>query len=330
MNSSTIYDVAKRAGVSLATVSRVVNNPEKVSDETKNRVKKAIKELGYHPNTLARGLATSKTTSVGVFLSDVSRASVAELLSGICDIAFNYNYSIKLFVCTSSDKLSKVLASIIEERIDGLIVLNDELDSEGIEQLKSTLNDYHISSVFANVGSKVEGFSSVSMDYQQAAYEITKELIEHGRKDIYLISTVRKYSVNDEKEAGYLRAIKEANLEEHIFRTSGDVKVNKVHFAHFFAKHKIDGAIAVRDSIAVSFMNTALNNGINIPQDLEITGFQNTKYALLANPNLTSVDAPVYDIGAVSMRLLTKLMDENGEINSVVLPYKIIKRESSK
>ena len=88
----TIYDVAKRADVSLATVSRVLNNPEKVAEATKQRVLKVIEDLGYRPNMVARGLASRKTTTVGIIISDLTRASVAEMLSGIIDIADNYKY----------------------------------------------------------------------------------------------------------------------------------------------------------------------------------------------------------------------------------------------
>jgi LacI family transcriptional regulator len=89
MSNATIYDVAGAAGVSLATVSRVLNNPEKVKEETRLRVLKVIKELGYRPNVIARGLASRKTTTVGVVISDITRASVSEMLGGISDIAHN-------------------------------------------------------------------------------------------------------------------------------------------------------------------------------------------------------------------------------------------------
>jgi len=131
------------------------------------------------------------------------------------------------------------------------------------------------------------------------------------------------------KEEGYTKAMVEAKLEPMIFRTSGDTTINKPHFETFFADIHVDGAIAVRDSIAVSFLNTAINNGKKVPENLKIAGFQNTKYASLARPELTSIDIPVYDIGAVSMRLLTKLMQSQDVENTrIILPHRIIIRES--
>jgi len=153
--------------------------------------------------------------------------------------------------------------------------------------------------------------------------------LKKAKKEIYLLSTVRNYTVNNDKEKGYIRAMMEASLEPKIFRTSGDTSVNRQHFESFFKDRLVEGAIGVRDSIAVSFMNIARENNKEIPKDLKVAGFQNTKYATLARPTLTSIDIPVYDIGAVAMRLLTKLMNKEiiDEIK-VILNHYIVRRQS--
>lgn len=331
MSNATIYDVAGAAGVSLATVSRVLNNPEKVKEETRLRVLKVIKELGYRPNVIARGLASRKTTTVGVVISDITRASVAEMLGGISDIAQNYKYSIKLFTIREDMDPIDTLYDIIAEQVDGVLYLNDELNDRLVGEIKKTFKDNNIPFVFANVVSNDPDVPTVSIDYEKAGYEITKLLINDHRESIYLLSTARKYSVNDEKEKGYVRAMNEAGLEPKIFRTSGDTNVNRHHFQAFFADKKIDAAIGVRDSIAVSFMNIATDENHTVPEKLAVAGFQNTKYALLSRPNLTSIDVPVYDIGAVAMRLLTKLMNEKNVDNiRIILPHYIVKRQSTR
>ena len=330
MSNATIYDVAGAAGVSLATVSRVLNNPEKVKEETRQRVLKVIKELGYRPNVIARGLASRKTTTVGIVISDVTRASVAEMLGGISDIAHNYKYSIKLFSIREDMDVMDVLKDIVAEQVDGVLYLNDELSESRVEEVKGVFQDNQIPFVFANVVSDDPEVPMVSIDYEKAGYEITKLMLENDRKDVYLLSTARRYSVNDKKEAGYTKAMEEAGLEPKIFRTSGDTHINRQHFTTFFSDKKVDAAIGVRDSIAVSFMNIAINHGVNVPKDLSVAGFQNTKYALLSRPNLTSIDVPVYDIGAVSMRLLTKLMSSKDVDNiRIILPHYIVKRQTT-
>ena len=140
----TIYEVALAARVSLATVSRVLNNPEKVKEDTKDRVLKVIKELGYRPNAIARGLASRRTTTVGVLVSDITRASVAEMLAGIADIAIKYRYSVKLFSAHDDVNVIDLLREIVAEQVDGVLLLNDELDLSHMKEIKETLEENEI------------------------------------------------------------------------------------------------------------------------------------------------------------------------------------------
>ncbi len=333
MANTTIYDVAGAAKVSLATVSRVMNNPEKVNPETREKVLKVIKELGYRPNAIARGLASRKTTTVGIVMADVSRAATAQLLGGIIDIAKKYEYSIKIFSIGPNEDIIDAMRIVIAEQVDGILFLNDELDHDQMKTAIDYIKDSMVPIVLSNVFyDDDDDIPCVAIDYESAVYDITKSMLAYGRKNIYLFSTVRRYTVNAKKEAGYIEAMKEAGLEPKIFRTSGDVSISSLHFKEFFDNNdnKIDGALAVRDSIAISFMNVAISCGVKIPEDISIVGLQNTKYAILSRPNLTCVDTPAYDIGAVSMRLLTKYMkQEEVDTNKVLLPYRFVRRNST-
>lgn len=330
MANTTIYDVAGAAKVSLATVSRVMNNPEKVNPETREKVLRVIKELGYRPNAIARGLASRKTTTVGIVMADVSRASTAQLLGGIIDIAKRYQYSLKLFSIGVDEDIADAMRTVIAEQVDGILFLNDELDKEQMKVAIDFIKDVQIPVVLSNVFYDEDDVPMVAINYDAAVYDMTKKMLEYGRKNIYLFSTVRRYSINAHKEAGYIDAMKEAGLEPKIFRTSGDVSINTMHFTEFFKNEKIDAVLAVRDSIAISFMNVAQKNNMRIPEDISVVGLQNTKYAILSSPNLTCVDTPVYDIGAVSMRLLTKFMkQEEVAHNKVLLPYRFIRRNTT-
>jgi LacI family transcriptional regulator len=332
MSKATIYDVAGAARVSLATVSRAINNPEKVKPETRERVLRVIKELGYKPNAFAKGLASRKSTTVAVVVPDMGRASIAEMMNGIADIARVYKYSILLYILESEDASEEdILREIIAAQVDGILYLNDEINEEQYHFLKEVKNNYQIPIVLTNTFYPGDDeIPSVSIDYERAGYEITKKLIEEGRKNIYMVSTVRKYMVNDLKESGYLKAIEEAGLESKIMRTSGRISINTEHFNEYFKENKVDGVIAVRDSIAISFMNVAFENDIRIPEDIGVAGFQNTKYARLARPQLSCVDVPIYDLGAVGMRQLTKLMtNEELKERVVKLPHSIVLRKTT-
>ena len=331
MAKTTIYDVAGAAKVSLATVSRVMNNPEKVNKETRDKVLRVIKELGYRPNAIARGLASRKSTTVGIIVSDISRAAVSQLLGGILDIAKKYDYAVKLFTMDESADIKEVMRQVVAEQVDGILFLNDELDNNQMEMVMNHIQDAQIPVVLCNVIYDEKDIPSVAIDYEKATYDMTKELIEKGKTKIYLASTVHRYSTNYHKVRGYEMAMKEAGLEPLVFRTSGDVSVNTLHFDQFIKNNEIEAVIAVRDSIAVSFINTSIRLGYKVPEDFKVVGLQNTKYAILSRPNLTCVDTPVYDIGAVSMRLLTKLMaGEEVEDSKIVLPYHVVERESTK
>ena len=331
MAKTTIYDVAGAAKVSLATVSRVMNNPEKVNKETRDKVLRVIKELGYRPNAIARGLASRKSTTVGIIVSDISRAAVSQLLGGILDIAKKYDYAVKLFTMDESADIKEVMRQVVAEQVDGILFLNDELDNNQMEMVMNHIQDAQIPVVLCNVIYDEKDIPSVAIDYEKATYDMTKELIEKGKTKIYLASTVHRYSTNYHKVRGYEMAMKEAGLEPLVFRTSGDVSVNTLHFDQFIKNNEIEAVIAVRDSIAVSFINTSIRLGYKVPEDFKVVGLQNTKYAILSRPTLTCVDTPVYDIGAVSMRLLTKLMaGEEVEDSKIVLPYHVVERESTK
>lgn len=335
MNKATIYNVAYAANVSLATVSRTLNNPQKVKPETRDRVLRVIKDLGYKPNAFAKGLASKKSTTVAVIVPDMTRASVAEMVNGIALEARKYNYSLLLYVQKDErQEESEMLKEIVASQVDGMLYLNDEINEAQYTLLNVIQDEYKVPIVLANTLYPYDNkLVTVCIDYYKAAYEVTNRLINEGRKHIYLLTTARKYMVNDLKEEGYLKAMKEARLNPNIVRTSGDISVNTPHFQELFkdSATPIDGVVAVRDSIAVSFINTMIEKGKRIPEDISVFGFQNTKYASLCRPKLSCVDIPINEIGVKAMALLKHEID--GEINEVkfnVLPHSIIARQTTK
>ncbi|HAX73243.1 MAG TPA: LacI family transcriptional regulator [Firmicutes bacterium] len=329
MSKVTIYDVARVADVSLATVSRVLNNPEKVKPKTRERVLAAINELGYRPNAIARGLASRRSTNVGLIVPTCSRASVSEMIDGVADIADKYRYSVFLNVTHNElDIESNVWQNMIASQVDGVLMMADKLSDEDIERLQEN----SVPTVLLSVKDLKERIPAVLINYELAAYEATKKLIEKGHQDIAFVTSSSYYVMNELKEEGYRRALEEAGLEPRILRLYNKFENALNGFDEFFKNNKApQAAIAVRDSIAVQFMNAAIENGISVPNDLEIIGFQNTKYAIMSRPQLSTVNIPTYDIGAVAMRLLTKLMkEEEVSQTQITLPHSFVWRESTK
>ena len=329
MTKVTIYDVARVADVSLATVSRVLNNPEKVKPKTRERVLAAINDLGYRPNAIARGLASRRSTNVGLIVPTCSRASVSEMIDGVADIADKYRYSVFLNVTHSENEIaSNIWQNMIASQVDGVLMMADHMSEEEGTRL---IND-SVPTVLLSIKDLDGRVPAVLINYELAAYEATKKLIANGRKDIAFLTSSTHYEMNDLKEKGYRRALEEAGLEPRILALYNRFENSSKDFKEFFNTNKApDAALAVRDSIAVMFMNAAIEKGISIPNDLEVIGFQNTKYALMSRPQLSTINIPTYDIGAVAMRLLTKLMkEEEVEETQITLPHSFVWRESTK
>lgn len=329
MNQSKIYDIAGAAGVSLATVSRVLNHPEKVKEATRNKVLKIIKDKGYKPNANARGLASRRSTTVAVVIPELSRASVAEMIQGIDDAAKKFGYTIRLFINRDAKMSEDLWGEVIASSVDGILFTNDEMTKEIYHQIEYT----PVPVVFVNTLSQKDTIGSVCVDYEDCAYRITKEMIDRGNKNIVFVGTEHKYALNEMKQRGYVRAMNEAGLSPELIYSSGNINVNEGFFNKMLDEKVPDVALVVRDSIAISLMNVAVKKGIKVPDEFQVVGFQNTRYALLSNPKLTSAEIPIYEMGSRAMSYLTELMKEEvkqHKAEKILLPYDIIWRESTK
>lgn len=332
MEQIKIYDIAGAAGVSLATVSRVLNHPDKVKEATRNKVLRIIKERGYKPNANARGLASRRSTTVAVVIPELSRASVAEMIQGIDESAKKYGYTIRLFINKDKDpaKERELWSEIVASSVDGIIFMSDEMTKDIYQ-----LIDYSpVPVVFVNSLSKKDTIGSVCVDYEECAYSITKEMINRGNKDVVFIGTEHKYTLNEMKQKGYARAMTEKGLEPVCYYSSGDIAVNEEYFGKLLDEKIPEVALVVRDSIAISFMNVAVKKGIKVPEKLQVIGFQNTKYAQLSNPKLTCAEIPIYEMGNKAMSYLTELMKDDGvkvkKAEKILIAYGIVWRESTK
>lgn len=328
MNQPKIYDIAGAAGVSLATVSRVLNHPEKVKKATREKVLRIIKEKGYKPNANARGLASRKSTTVAIVVPTVMRASVSEMIQGIVDSAKKFGYSIRLFINDENENQVETWSEVIASSVDGILFMSDEMDDETYEQIANT----PVPVIFVNAISKNSQYGSVSIDNEGCAYNITKEMINRGNKKILFIGTEHNFAINSLKEQGYVKAMNEAGLSPKIIRSSGDINKNEIQFNDYLQNNEQpDVVLSARDSIAISFMNVAIKRGIKVPEEMQVIGFQNTRYAELSNPKLTCVETPIYEIGNTAMTNLTQLMkNEDVKPENIFIDYQIIWRESTK
>lgn len=329
----TIYDVAREAGVSMATVSRVVNGNPNVKPTTRKKVIEAIKRLGYRPNAVARGLASKKTTTVGVIIPDISSVFYAELARGIEDIATMYKYN--MILCNSDqnhDKELRLVNTLLEKQVDGILFMGNKITEEHVQMFQST----HVPIILSSTRDAKCELPSVNIDYKQATYDATQLLIEKGHTRIAFISgPVEDPLTGLERIDGYKWALQKAGhpIDENMivygdYRYQSGLDVTK----HLLELEEIPSAIlAMSDEMAIGAMHCCQDNGLSIPEDMEVIGFDNTRLTSMVRPRLTSVVQPMYDIGAVSMRLLTKyLNNEPVEDDTVILPHRIEERDSTK
>lgn len=329
----TIYDVAREANVSMATVSRVVNGNANVKPTTRRKVLECIERLGYRPNAIARGLASKKTTTIGVIVPDISIRFYAELSRGIADVATMYEYNIILSNSDkSSDRELELLVDHFGKQVDGLIFMSDSVT----EEVRREMSMASVPIVLAGSIDESAQFPTVNIDYEQAAFEAVTKLIENGHKRIAFATGPLTNDINHKfKQAGYLRALKEASIEvdeDLIIEMKGNYDSA---YESWKQVEKIPSmptaALAVNDALAAGILNSTRDAGISVPDEFELICFEHTNLARIVRPGLDSVLVPLYDIGAVAMRLLTKLMsDEEVDETQIMLPYRFVERESMK
>ncbi|MCC3357983.1 catabolite control protein A [Bacillus sp. REN16] len=329
----TIYDVAREANVSMATVSRVVNGNPNVKPTTRKKVQEAIERLGYRPNAVARGLASKKTTTVGVIIPDISNIFYSELARGIEDIATMYKYNI---ILSNSDQNKEkefhLLNTMLGKQVDGIVFMSGNITDEHVQEFEKSPVPIVLAASVENTNS----VPAVTIDVEQASYDAVTELTKKGHKKIAFISGLLTEPINGEKKlAGYKRAIEDAELsfnEEYVIEGdySYDSGIEGFEKIHELAD-KPTAVFVGSDEMALGVIHSAQDLGYSIPDDIEVIGFDNTRLALMVRPQLTSVVQPMYDIGAVAMRLLTKFMNkENVDEQIVVLPHRIEFRNSTK
>lgn len=333
--AASIKDVAREANVSIATVSRVLNNVDVVNEDTKKRVLEAIKELDYRPNIVARSLKTQKTKTIGIIIPDISNQIYPEIVRGAEDVANIYDYNIIL--CNTDldpQKELEYLRVLSEKMADGVIYISNSLE----EEIKDTIKSVNMPIVLIETHGKDSEFPSVVIDNEKAAEDVVDYLVKKGNKRIAYIGADRDaVSASAIRYKGYITSLKKNGLDydenlnyfcKYSLKASDGYKaMNEI-----LARTKdIDAVFGVSDDIAIGAINALRDAGLNVPNDIDVVGFNNTYLASVCYPKLTTVAQPLYDMGSVATRMLIKKINKESLENELfVLPYEIIERESCK
>ena len=319
----TIYDVAREARVSMATVSRVVNGNQNVKPETRNKVNEVIKKLNYRPNAVARGLASKRTTTVGVIIPDISNVYYSQLARGLEDIATMYKYhSIISNSDNDPEKEKEIFNNLLSKQVDGIIFLGGTIS----EEIKDLINQSSVPVVVSGTNGKDDHIASVNIDFKQAAEEATQHMIEKGAKKFALVGGDYSKKAQDDVLQGLTKVLNQHHLElDEALHFSGKESYKEgIKAFEKLQNNMPDAILSISDEQAIGILHSTLDAGVNVPEDLQILSFNNTRLVEMVRPQLSSVIQPLYDIGAVGMRLLTKYMNEEDiEEPNVILPHRI-------
>ncbi|MFW3580126.1 catabolite control protein A [Staphylococcus caprae] len=326
----TIYDVAREARVSMATVSRVVNGNQNVKPETRNKVNEVIKKLNYRPNAVARGLASKRTTTVGVIIPDISNVYYSQLARGLEDIATMYKYhSIISNSDNDPEKEKEIFNNLLSKQVDGIIFLGGTIS----EEIKELINQSSVPVVVSGTNGKDDHIASVNIDFKQAAEEAAQHMFEQGATKFALVGGDYSKKAQDDVLQGLTKVLDQHQLElDEALHFSGKESYKEgIKAFERLQDNMPDAILSISDEQAIGILHSALDAGVKVPVDLQIVSFNNTRLVEMVRPQLSSVIQPLYDIGAVGMRLLTKYMNEEDiEEPNVILPHRIEYRGTTK
>ncbi|MDD3818273.1 MAG: LacI family DNA-binding transcriptional regulator [Actinomycetota bacterium] len=324
-------DIAKLANVSPTTVSHVINETRFVMPETKERVYKAMRELKYQPNLLARSLATGKTQTVGLVISDIRNPFYPELVQGVEEMAVKNDYNV--FLCNTDydiEKGVKSISALIKRKIDGIIVASSQVDSSILKQLTDT----DVNFVLVDWCKRNIKVDSLYFDYKVGIAEAVSHLISLGHRDIYFIGGPKNLKTAEIRIRNFIDTIesyKDLNLNYKILE--GNHKIDggyETAIEMLKNKDLPTAVICSNDLTAIGAMKAFQSGGIKIPDDISIIGLDNIALTEIVSPELTTIELERYEIGKTAMEmLLNRIKDEKLPRQICTFKTKLIVREST-
>jgi LacI family transcriptional regulator len=322
----TIYEVAIASNVSLATVSRVINNNSNVTEKTRKIVEETIARLGYKPSRLAQALATNKTTNIGVVIPSANYVYIANMLNGMTDEAKLRGFQLTLFVTNKSkEDALQVVEKVITSHVDGAIIFDDELDQDDIFKLSS----YKIPLVVINNNVKSEKLASINFDYEEKIKEVINQYFIKGNKKMYFLHLHHSGKLLERIEKSFIDAHIKAGKNYGVFSIEDSYRQTYADFVEIFKSTKSGYFLAYRDSLAAAVINAALDSGLRVPEDVEVFSIIGTKYVTIIRPQLSSLHIDLKEVGSKAVVMLSTLMNDEEDSTVALFESSFIKRQST-
>ena len=330
----TIKDIARQLGFSVSTVSRALKDHPDISVKTREAVKQLATLLGYKPNRIALNLKNSKTNTIGLIIPEVEHYFFSSIINGIEEVAYENNYYVMVFQSNES-YMREVLnvQALATNRVDGVLASFSK-ETHNFSHFKQLI-DYEIPVVFFDrVVNDMHADTVVSDDFH-GAYLAVEHLIKRGCRNIALYSSPRHLLISRERHNGYKQALEDNGLEystDLVYSCDTYEDAVKISRSILKKRNRPDGVFAVNDMTAIGVMKVAKELGIEIPDELKVAGFENSRTSKVVDPDLTTVDQFGFDLGKKAAALLLKRIespDFSYKTENITIKPKLILRGSS-
>ena len=325
---TTIRDVARHAGVSISTVSRVLNGTAQVNEDKRKRVEQAIQELNFIPNQAARSLVQKTTQGIGVLLPSLGGEFFSEFLHGIDAATRASGYHVLISASHGSLEELRIAVMSMHQRVDGLIIMSPENDGEAIKQLVPS----DIPVVSINGKESAAPFDTINFDNQQGAFLATEYLISKGHRRIAFLKGIENAYDGKERLKGYRDTlIKHGIQPQAALELEGDFSPQGgYHAVQVLLKiEPLPTAVfCANDQSAIGLMAALQNAGLSIPEDMSVIGFDDIPGAKLTAPALTTINVGVRELGATAIKLFLDKEPDRTPAHHV-LPVKLVERDST-
>lgn len=335
---STIFDVAKSAGVSKSTVSRVLNGESGVKEETRLAVEKAIRELKYTPSYFAQGIRTGRTKTIAMVVPEYTNIFYNEMFRGVEDVALEYGYMV--FVCnTERGSRSEIeyIEEILKRNVDG-IIYNTYSNSEEMRHYLKKLSE-KLPVVFTNkLFGESDNMAYVYTDGFSSNRKAVHYLYDKGRFEIGYIRNSEAISVIEDRYEGYLQGLRDCGLayrEEYVYRAKQIAEPDYIKLGQEAAKYYESlpvmpkAIIASIDALAIGCVQQLTRDGISIPGEVSIIGFDNIALSSLIQPPLTTISQPIRRMGQRAAEIVIAKIDGREVEDKIVFDGNLIIRETT-
>ena len=327
----TLKNIANEANVSIKTVSRVINSDPKVSGHTRKKVQELIDKRGYEPNLIARSLKNRKTNTVGFIVPDIGNPSFADIAKGCYEVFDKNGYYVFLSSSENSpEKEIEIIKDLLSMVISGIILI----PATSVKRDLKFFADMKCPIVILD--REIDGLNKdkVVLSNKKGAYDATKVLLDSGNRKIVFLGGLEGAKTAQKRFEGFKKAMDEKGIFDEKYVLWGDFSIDSGYMMMNRAlaglERKIEAVFASDDLIALGAMNSIKENGLKIPEDISIIGFDDMFFTAYLNPPLSTVHVPFKEEGAIAAKLLLRKMENlaSSEGDRVIVDTSIILRES--